>query len=84
MAWCGEFPVDLRFAMAGSHEMQVLNGDQVTYPRSATPPALCISSGGASLDLVPWVEASHAVHLPRRIDLRPSVTARVVGPKLCS
>lgn len=46
------------------------------------PPALCVSSEEASLDLVPWLEASHAIHLPRRIDVRPSVTA-LVDPRFC-
>ena len=31
---------------------------------------------------VPCSEASHAVHLPRRIDERPSVTALVCGPRI--
>jgi hypothetical protein len=62
--------------------MQLLDGDKITYPRSAILPALCISSSEeASLDLVPCLEASHAVHLPRRIDVRPSVTALVWGPR---
>jgi len=37
---------------------------------------------GPLLDLVPCLEAGHAVHLPRRIDLRPSVTAVVCGPQI--
>jgi hypothetical protein len=82
LVWFGEFPVDLLLSMAGSHETQVQDGDQITYPRSARPPALCTLVKGASLDVVSRLEASHAVHLPRRIDLRPSATAVVCMPQI--
>ena len=47
------------------------------YPRHLLAPAK-----GVSLALVPCLEASHAVHHPRRIDVRPSVTAVVCGPQI--
>ena len=47
------------------------------YPRHLLSPAK-----GVSLALVPCLEASHAVHHPRRIDVRPSVTALVCGPQV--
>jgi hypothetical protein len=52
--------------------------------KSATSLHLVFQVKGASVDLVPCLEASYAVHRLRGIDLRPSVTAVVVAPNFVS
>ena len=52
---------------------------RITYSRFAGLPTLCISSSEDASGPRPLFEASHTVHLPHRIDVRPSVTALVCG-----